>query len=125
MAETIDVHLACNDPQTGRFADAVWAVEFHTADHSVSVAGGALPEEGLRLVIRPGEIVIAGECFGCNGSQPGIGNWCWESFDMPLETARQLLRSLLLERWSIDEYDDGSPFADLIAAHESKEVRHG
>lgn len=117
MADPIEVHLACNEPSNGTFAGRVWAAEFHCLDHSVSIAGGFEPDDGLSLVLRPGQLVIDGEIFAHHGHQQWIGNWCWDRFELSLQEARKLMRRLLLSRWALEEWDDGGPFAAVIAEY--------
>lgn len=113
---TVCVSMACNNPENGIFAGSAPAFDFEAEDHRVAVVGGPVAVE-----FATGAVVVGGVRCPFTRRQSWVGNYSWEEVDMSLDDAQQLLRRLLeIACFELDEWDDGSPFAGLIAAHEAR-----
>lgn len=116
MADLVTVSIACNDANNGSFAGRAAAFDFEIDSHHVAVTG-----DDITFAYAPNAIVVGGVSYPCQSRQHWVGNWCWDSVEISLFDAQQLLRRLLeIACFDLDEWTDGGPFAELIAAREAR-----
>lgn len=111
---TIRVSLACNDHRNGnfdgRFGSAQLAdlrgydATLEGPDIRVSVAG----QDRLRIGRR---------VFEARGRRYGVGNWCWDEWQMSRAEALRLLRYLLERGFQVTDHTLGGPFERTINEH--------
>lgn len=99
------VLFCCNDDR-GNFTGHVDTVEI--ADE-IRLTG--LPR---RLDIRDGRAKVSRHEYPCHDVVPWVGNIMWDGCSMTLVDARRLVGNLLAGGWTVEEWADEGPFADLV-----------
>ena len=105
---TYRVMLCCNDDR-GNITDRVCAVDI--GDREIALEG-----PNRKLGLGKNRTKIGRRWFASRGWHTWVGNIMWDATSMSLETARELVSYLLANGWSVTEYAEDGPFAD-IASH--------
>jgi hypothetical protein len=95
------VDIACNDPDNGLFEGRAWMIQVG------SLELGANDFRGPKMRELPDSIVIAGKHWPITGSQEWVGNWCWNRYEMEIDTLVDfLIWAHRRDFWSIDQGEE-------------------
>jgi hypothetical protein len=108
--QPVKVHLCCNDPDNGNFADRVWTI--HIGENLeleskfwISFKQGPWgPRMRYITDANPGRplikaVAIAGRHFPVTYYKPWFGNWCWDLVHMPGCAVIELLNWPKMHKW--------------------------
>lgn len=109
-AVPIPVHLCCNDPDNGAFAERVWSLEigpnmeFESRFWQSWKAGPWGPRMRYITNENPGTpliraVAIAGRHFPVTHYKPWYGNWCWDLVHMRGDAVIELLNWAKFRKW--------------------------
>jgi hypothetical protein len=101
----ISVLFCCNDDR-GNFTGRVDCVE---VANDIRITG--LPR---KLEIRDGRAKVSRHEYPCHDVVPWVGNIMWDGCSMSLTDARRLVRNLIDSGWTVEEWTEEGPFADLV-----------
>ena len=106
------LHVACNDPETGRFAGEIEYLDIGAGRGTVRYGTDWPDDYFLRLQGPPLSFDWAGSesaCWianlyvPCTGITPSVGNWCWDACFIDKEAVRALCTHLRILQWSPEE----------------------
>jgi len=102
MARFYSVHIACNDPDNGTFARKAQAIQLHFGQ-------GDYLELGMCGRREPGFLVdkarfrLGRFFYPYETSRYGVGNWCWNAYEMhPINASRLVFNLMRDSRWACE-----------------------
>ncbi len=110
MTTFINIDLACND-ERGMPEGRAEFIAFEAGEHHVGLFSQTGP---IAVSLPAGALVVGGVHYPSVYAESHVGNLCWERRRLSLEDARRLMRQLFEADWDLDEWTDGSPFAEVI-----------
>lgn len=97
------VMLLINDDR-GEPTGRVEGIDIHDEVHIVGDA---------KLTLDLGGIKVGRRRYECRSWQRWVGNVFWDAVRMDEETAKKLVGDMLARGWSVEQYAEDGPFADL------------
>lgn len=108
--QPVKVHLCCNNPDNGIFAERVWTIqigenlELDSKTWISNVQGPWGPRLRYITDANPGRplvkaVAIAGRHFPVTHYKPWYGNWCWDLVHMPGRAVIDLLNWPQVRKW--------------------------
>lgn len=133
------IALCVNDGHTGAFIGRLSALDVRepgSLDPEISLHGPMCDNEdcdvegcehdgcAIAMETQPYEttsgrqytrrwIVVEGKRIRCTSWASGVGNWCWDETTMKLTNARTLVQHVLTLGFTVEQWCDDGPFADL------------
>ena len=128
MNDYLHVAFSCNSTESGRFLGTFASIEFsdEAHEHLLTLIGPDLPialEKENSIEVRV--VVDRTHRYDIRNFRAWVGNWCWNACLMKTDTAIALARVCKEAGFSLDEWVDGGPLAEVVEEFETREQREG